>query len=441
MTEYMQAFILTFIEAVCCTMFFGTFFEKRFIEEHRRAFTWVNKGLLGGICLLFMGISILCGENYIIKAIVVMITICVIMLCMYRGKVLQVLFLSVVYYGFVLLLDRVIFIFVLYAMNVREETFWSNPIRATMISLLAKNVLFLCIFCLKRKLKVIGDFSAISDKEWICFLFFPLISIICMTAFAVERREMGKEVLVVSFGLMFLNFLVFFIIQDIIRHEREKQEIQLLHERTKNQVVMYEYMEGVYDEQRKQLHDFKNHMSCVQGLLKNHAYEEANDYLRNMNENWIDEIDYINTNHVIANSVLNQKYKQARKKGIAMILSVNDLQGIPLKDEDIVTLLANLLDNAIEACEKATKQAKMIHVRFWYENHNIYISTKNPVEQPLSIHNGKIQTTKADKKKHGIGLTNIRSVVEKYGGEDICSYQDGYFTHSIVIEKNDICMS
>ena len=48
MTEYMQAFILTFIEAVCCTMFFGTFFEKRFIEEHRRAFTWVNKGLLGG---------------------------------------------------------------------------------------------------------------------------------------------------------------------------------------------------------------------------------------------------------------------------------------------------------------------------------------------------------------------------------------------------------
>ena len=223
MTEYMQAFILTFIEAVCCTMFFGTFFEKRFIEEHRRAFTWVNKGLLGGICLLFMGISILCGENYIIKAIVVMITICVIMLCMYRGKVLQVLFLSVVYYGFVLLLDRVIFIFVLYAMNVREETFWSNPIRATMISLLAKNVLFLCILCLKRKLKVIGDFSAISDKEWICFLFFPLISIICMTAFAVERREMGKEVLVVSFGLMFLNLLVFFIIQDIIRHEREKQ--------------------------------------------------------------------------------------------------------------------------------------------------------------------------------------------------------------------------
>ena len=91
---------------------------------------------------------------------------------------------------------------------------------------------------------------------------------------------------------------------------------------------MTEYMEGVYDEQRKQLHDFKNHMSCIQGLLKNHAYVEANDYLRNMNENWIDEVDYINTNHVIANSVLNQKYKQARKKGIAMILSVNDLQGM-----------------------------------------------------------------------------------------------------------------
>ena len=114
----------------------------------------------------------------------------------------------------------------------------------------------------------------------------------------------------------------------------------------------------------------QKHMSCVQGLLKNHAYEEANDYLRNMNENWIDEVDYINTNHVIANSVLNQKYKQARKKGIAMILSVNDLQGIPLKDEDMVTLLANLLDNAIEACEKISRQAKMIRARGIFINLN-----------------------------------------------------------------------
>lgn len=435
MTEYLQVSILTFIEALCCTIFFDTFFEKRFVKCFHKVYVWLDKVLFCVLCLIFIGISIICGENYIVKAMAAMLAIFFIMLGMYRGKVLQVLFLAVVYYGFVLLLDRVLFIFVLYAMNESEEMFWSNSIRATIISLLAKNVLFLCILCLKRKCKMMRDFSAITDTEWICFLFFPLISIICMTAFATERKEMGKEVLIVSFGLMFLNFLVFFIIQDIMRHAAEKQEIQLMHERTKNQLAMFEYMGGLYDEQRKQLHDFKNHMACIQGLLKDKAYKEADEYLRTVNDSWVDEVDYMNTNHIIANSVLNQKYKQACKKGIAMILSVNDLQGIPLKDEDIVTLLSNLLDNAIEACEQVSRFPRNIHVRFWYENNRIFISTKNPVEKPLKFQNGRIQTTKEDERIHGIGLVNIKNVVEKYGGEDICSYQNGYFTHSIVIEK------
>lgn len=432
MTEYLQALILTFIEALCCTIFFNTFFERRFAKTQHT----LDKLLFCILCMLFMGIAVISDDNYIIKAIAAIMIICGVMMGMYKGKWLQILFMSVIYYGFVLLIDRVVFIFVLYAMNIGEKEFWHNPIRATIISILAKNVLFLCILFLKRKFKEVGGFALITDREWIRFLFFPLVSIVCMITFAVKREAMGSDVLVVSFGLIFLNFLLFFMIQDIVKHESEKQEMRLSQERTKNQIAMYEYMEEIYDEQRKQLHDFKNHMACLQGLIKDKAYTQANEYLRTLNDDWVDEIDCINTNHAIVNSVLNQKYKLARKKGIAMILSVNDLQGITLKDEDIVTLLSNLLDNAIEACEKVTKQPKNIHVRIWREDNYIYISTKNPVDEPVRFQNGKIRTTKKNERFHGIGLSNIKNVVERYNGEDICSCQNGYFTHSIVIEKN-----
>lgn len=435
MTDYIQALILTFIEALCCTLFFDTFFEKRFLDKKRRLQRWIHKTLLSVLCLLFVGISLICGERYIIKAILAVAAIYFIMQCMYNGKGLQILFLSVVYYGVVLLVDRVLFIFVLYVLNVSEEEFWNNPVRATIIALLAKNVLFLCILFLKRRYKSRGDFALVSNKEWILFLCFPMITIVCMIAFAVERETMGKDVLIVSFSLIFLNFLVFFMIQNIVKYEREKQETQLFHERTKNQIAMYRYMEEVYAEQRKKMHDFKNHMTCVQGLLVNNANREAIEYLRTVNDNWMDELDYINTNHVIVNSILNQKYKLARAKGIAMILSVNDLQGIQINDEDIVTVLSNLLDNAIEACEKVTEKPKNIRVRVWHEENRTIISTKNPIDKPIKIQEGRIYSTKRNERMQGIGLLNIKNVVEKYDGEDIYSCSDGYFTHSVIIEK------
>lgn len=436
MLEYLQAIILIFIEALCCIIFFDNFFEKRFSKTSKRKSVWIERGLFLILCVFFYMFATIFNDKYIIKTIAIVTTIVLVMFGVYNGKILQILFLSVVYYGFVLLIDRVLIIFVLHVMNSNIKDLWSDPIRTSIISLLAKNILFLWILFIKRRFNVLGNFSFITDIEWVRFLFFPLISIISMTAFAVERDVMGNDVLIVSFGLIFLNFLVFFMIQDIIKGEREKREIQLSNERTKNQILMYEYMEGVYDEQRKQLHDFKNHMACLQGLLEENAYIAASEYLRIVNDGWIDETNYINVNHPIVNSVLNQKYKQAHKKGIAMVMLVNNLNSIPMKDEDIVIILSNLLDNAIEACEKVTLQSKIIRVRFWYEDNSIFISTKNPVDNPPKMINGKIYTTKTDDKTHGIGLGNIKSVVEKYGGEDIYSCENGYFTHSVIVRDN-----
>lgn len=429
MIMYLQAVMLTFIEVLCCIIFFDTFFEKRF--------TGVKDKII--FLAFYFGaiiISVVLGEQYIQKAVAAVLSICCAMKILFIGTWLQIAFLSVVYYSFVLLLDRIIFIFVLCVLQINEVEFWKLPLRATIIALLAKNVLFLVILLLKRLLKTTGNLSFITNKEWIQLLMFPVISVVCMTAFAVEQNGIGTAVLIVAFALIFLNFLVFYMIKGIIEQERKKQKIQLQQERTQNRITMYEYMEGVYAEQRKQLHDFKNYMTCVQGLLAEKAYVEAEKYLHTVNDNWVDEADYINTNHAIINSILNQKYKLARKKGIVMILSINDLEGNFLKDEDIVTLLSNLLDNAIEACEKLTRKPKNVWVRFWYENHQIIISTQNPIEEPVNIRNGRIYTTKNNQLIHGIGMQNIKNVVDKYGGEDIYSSENGLFTHSILLEEN-----
>ena len=111
MLEYLQAIILIFIEALCCIIFFDNFFEKRFLKTSKRKSVWIERGLFLILCVFFYMFATIFNDKYIIKTIAIVTTIVLVMFGVYNGKILQILFLSVVYYGFVLLIDRVLIIY------------------------------------------------------------------------------------------------------------------------------------------------------------------------------------------------------------------------------------------------------------------------------------------------------------------------------------------
>lgn len=428
MTYCIQALMLTFIEALCCKIFCDTFLAKRLIQKK-----WLN---LLPMCVLFggfVGISFLPADSYLLKAFASIMLISVIAHIQYSSNWIQTGFLAIGYYGLLICVDRIMLIIIQRIWVSQAERIFNDSIKTTVIALLCKTILFLLIIFLNKRFKPYGSFSLITDKEWVRFLFFPIITIVCMTAFAMEGEEGSRAVLVASFALVLSNFLVFYIIHDIVSREKDIQEMRVSQERLKNQMDMYQYMEGVYGEQRKKTHEFKNYLSCLYGLLKKQNYSEAVAYIEEINYNWIEEIDYINTNNVIINSILNQKFKQAKRKGIPILFALNDLGNVMICDEDMVTLLANLLDNAIEACEKITSGSKVIKLRFLDEDGRITISVRNPVAEPVKYSGNELVTTKNEEGEHGIGLVNIQSVVRKYRGENIWSCNGGYFTHSIII--------
>lgn len=430
MTYYIQALMLTFIEALCCKIFCDTFLVKRFAQKK-----WRNRLLMCVLFLGFAGISFFPLDSYLLKAFASIMLISTVARIQYSSNWVQTSFLAIGYYGMLICVDRIMLIVIQHILVSQAEKIFNDSIKTTVIALLCKTILFLLIMFLNKRFKPYGSFSVITDKEWVHFLFFPIITIVCMTAFAVEGEEGSRAVLVASFALVLSNFLVFYIIHDIVSREKDIREMRVSQERLRNQMDMYQYMENVYGEQRKKTHEFKNYLSCLYGLLKARNYSEAETYIEEINNNWIEEIDYINTNNAIVNSILNQKFKQAKKKGIPILFSINDLGNVTIHDEDMVTLLANLLDNAIEACEKITSGSKVIKLRFLDEDGKITISVRNPVAEPVKYSGSGLVTTKNEEGEHGIGLVNIQSVVSRYRGENIWSCNGGYFTHSIIIDN------
>ena len=269
---------------------------------------------------------------------------------------------------------------------------------------------------LNRIFKPHGSFQMIKEREWIRFLVFPISTIVCMVTFAGESEQMRNSELIVPFVLVLLNFLVFYIIRDVVYKEGELQQIRLLQERTKNQMNMYQYMESVYGEQRKKVHDFKNSMECIHGLLKSKRYEEAQEYLGQMTENWIEEIDYINTNHPIVDSVINQKFKQAKRKGIPLLLSINNLEKLKMKDEDIVILLGNLLDNAIKYASKNSVIRVMIEkeqISFWNACDEDMGAMADTLCDPFVVGDA----SRGSRKGSGLGLTIAKNICQLHGFE------------------------
>lgn len=428
MSELIASVVLTTVEVVCCILFFRAFLDERAGNK-----TW-KKVMIITALITSASIASRSSIGYCIKAVVIVFFISISMRFYYKGTRLQIFFCSAGFYGLLIMIDRIMLILVNFF--IKDATVLLQKSHSViLLALLCKTILFMAVVFLNRTLKNGKGFYLIRDVEWVRFLYFPILSIVTMLIFILEGEKREEYILFVCIGLLIGNFFLFYMIEDIVKREKSLKEMQIAHERTKAQTAMYIQMNQSYEEQKSKIHEFKNHINCVQGLLESHNSQKALEYTQKISNLWTSEMNYIVTNHPIVNAVLNQKYKQAKAEGILLVLSVSNMEGLTLEDEDIVTLLTNLLDNAIEATRQVEKEKKMIKCRLTYQNNTFSVAIRNPVIGQVEIEDNRIKTTKSDKENHGMGITNISNVVNKYDGNYVFSCTNGYFTSTVVINQ------
>lgn len=174
-------------------------------------------------------------------------------------------------------------------------------------------------------------------------------------------------------------------------------------------------------------HDYKNHMICLQSLLNNKQYDEALSYVKSItNQEILDSNKFFSGNQ-IADAILTDKNELAQKNNCKIIFdgSVSD----EISVSNLCTILSNALDNSIEACSKIdSDETQIIDVKCVASELIQIIRISNP-----NLDNNAVtETSKADRKNHGFGLSNIRRTVERMDGQMIISSQ--YPTFVLEIE-------
>ena len=101
-------------------------------------------------------------------------------------------------------------------------------------------------------------------------------------------------------------------------------------------------------------------------------------------------------------------------------------------DVDMVIVFSNILDNALEACEKIGGTKKVI-INSVYENRTWALEVINPVINRVNVINNHIYSTKDNVLLHGYGLSNIEDTVDRYNGTMNISCTENEFSVRIVL--------
>ena len=240
---------------------------------------------------------------------------------------------------------------------------------------------------------------------------------------------------ILSIGLVSINILMFYFMQSIGKRGYLLKERALLELETRNQMHLYETITEKMQEQRKISHEYKNQLTCIQALCKTKEYDELTQYVDRISEDVLHDLDYIDTNHVLINSVLNVKYQEAMENDILFICKINDLSQLTMDASEIVVLLSNLLNNAIEACKKCNGK-RFLKLKCVYEAGDFILSVRNSYDGQLNIVGEQLHTTKKkNRESHGIGLKNVQQIIKKNKGYYVMNYTDTEFYISIIIPQ------
>ncbi len=196
----------------------------------------------------------------------------------------------------------------------------------------------------------------------------------------------------------------------------------------------YEELEQNQTEIRRFRHDMNNHLSVIQTLLRSGNQEEAGQYFKEM-ETRLTARSRVFCKNGIVNAVLNAKYNLASEHHIDTFFHI-DLEKLTGIDAiSLCSLFSNTLDNAIEACAKIPEESERhISVKARVtENGYFTYEIQNAKRNAVTEQKGRLKSDKDDTENHGLGLSNVQEMVEKYEGTLDISYTEDTFTVTVLI--------
>ena len=293
------------------------------------------------------------------------------------------------------------------------------------------NFLLYLITLMLRKKFVEKKEVFLSSSNWFCITIIPLVSSIMDIIIIFYGFDQFINVILIS-SLFIINMASFYIYSKVIK----EYEIELKNNALIQQNKAYQQQLFVIETTEKNIsriqHDYINHLIALKEIIKNNKSEELKEYFSILEEKLSVKNSFVTTGNETLDGILNYKIQTIKELGADIKLNIHIPTKLNIETFDLVVVMGNLLDNSIRALKNQDKGIFSLELN--YNKGILFLNIKNSYKGYINKKNSSFITTKLNSDGlHGIGLDNVKIIVEKYFGEIDIKTENNIFDVEIIM--------
>ncbi|MED3984178.1 ATP-binding protein [Peribacillus simplex] len=243
-------------------------------------------------------------------------------------------------------------------------------------------------------------------------------------------------ILIYNGGFVIMLLVTFFVIQKWYQKE-------LTREVGDTEDTYQSEFQSLIASVRSLRHDFSNHIQVIHGLLKLEENAKALEYLTGLSKE-VHSIESMKLDviHPGLSVLLETKRLSAQNYNIDIEIDVSTESFNRVKTIDLIKLLSNVIDNAIEATIELSEQERRMNIacKADEEKYTFMVTNTGPMISELDLENifaSGFSTKKAQKGKvRGQGLFIVKDLVNRYDGDIHVQSSEKETTVTMVIPVN-----
>lgn len=275
-------------------------------------------------------------------------------------------------------------------------------------------------------------------------LVLPLTSLIILISYLYLDLPLSDPVEIIiclgAFALYISNIIIFIILGKFAETKEQIRRLQIADLKKSTDQANYESLDkanGIYRKYLHDMHKYFNQFRLLAGRGENDVIIDIIDEVEGKLK--LEEKSVIHTKDTVLNVLLTEYSGRARECEIRTDIHIEVFQPLDfISNSDKISMFGNILQNALEAAQKCTGNDRYMEIKLYMGNRFFLIfQVENGVSDPPSQSRGHYLTTKKDQKNHGIGISIVEELAEKYGGTLDLEYSNNRFTAVLMLSVDD----
>jgi two-component system sensor histidine kinase AgrC len=309
-----------------------------------------------------------------------------------------------------------------------------DPVAEQAQTLFTKALFLSCIlmFAVIQIIRLIAKRKSYSlhYRYYIIFLIVPIISLYQLNLLT-QYSEKNIYYFIAVIGFLLLNVGIVYVFETIVEKFQVTHENAQLQDQMDYQDANYEKTVHSFKSIKRIIHDTNQHLLYIDACMKRNELEAAAEHIKVVLGKVEGAYNQVNTGNLVIDALVTNTLNIGQANGIRIDTKLGLYeQDVKIDRYDLCVALGNMLDNAIEASKKVkVAEDRYILIKITSDETALYIHILNHMDSEV-FH---LHSQKPNPEFHGIGLTNISRICDKYGGNMTIEAKNKVFNNMVLL--------